>query len=227
MTIGALIPTRGDRMPMLNFALKQLDRQSRKVDFIAIVNDPPKNETVKDITWRYRTGAARMLENKVDVVFLIEDDDYYDQDYISKMMEHWENHGKPEIFGIGSTYYYHLGLRAYNQHLHSGRASAFSTMVTADGLKRMVWPKDNYAFTDIELWKQLKGRTFHPTKPIAIGMKGHQNGTLFGGMGHSNNMRLYTNNDSSMEWLRKHVDEESFVFYSNISNIVGNRIILQ
>jgi len=226
MKIGAIIPTRGDRPQLLNFALRQLDRQTRKVDLISIVDDPPSNSMEKDITKRYRLGSER-ISDKVDVAFLIEDDDYYDPEYIFIMMEQWENHGKPEIFGIGTTFYYHLALRGFNQHLHSGRASAFCTMVTSEGLRKMRWPKDNYAFTDIELWKVLVGKTFMPSRPIAIGIKGHQNGTLFGGMGHSKNAKLYTNNDHDMSWFKKSVDEESYLFYGNISNIVGNKILLQ
>lgn len=225
--IGALIPTRGDRGPLLNFALRQLERQTKRVDHIEIVNDAPKSASQKDITWRYRVGLERMFAKGVETVFLIEDDDWYADNYIEKMLEQWTYLGQPEVFGLGDTYYYHLGLRGYNQHLHSGRASAFCTLITKAGAEKMRWPADTYAFTDIEIWKQLQGKTFLMARPIAIGMKGHQNGTLFGGMGHSNNKKLYTNRDENMEWLKRHVDEESFTFYSNIANIVGNKISLQ
>lgn len=226
MKIGVIIPTRGDRNQLLDFALKQLDKQTVKPDLIEIVNDKPTSGD-KDITKRYRIGFERIIAKGADVIFLIEDDDYYSPFYIETMMENWNKNGNPNIFGIGETIYYHLALRGYNKTAHAGRASAFTTMITKEGILNMIWPKDNYAFTDIEFWKHIQGKTFIPTGTLAIGIKGHKNGTVFGGMGHRANERLYTNRDEGLVWLKNNVDAESFVFYSNISNIVGNKISLQ
>ena len=123
MKIGILIPTRGDRKELLLYALRQMDRQTRKPDMIELVDDAPLNGD-KDITWRYRLGCERIFSKGADVVFLIEDDDWYSPDYIETMMNKWEESGKPGIFGIEETTYYHLGLRSFQHEVHKGRASA-------------------------------------------------------------------------------------------------------
>jgi hypothetical protein len=219
MKIGVLIPTRGDRPQMLDFAFRQLDRQTRKPDVIEIMDDAPVG-TGKDITWRYRIGCERILAKGVDVVFLIEDDDYYDANYIKLMMDEWEKANRPEIFGIGETSYYHLGLRSYYHQQHFERASAFSTMITPSGIMNMKWPKDDYSFTDIEFWKQLKGKTFIPFGTVALGIKGHKHGSLFGGIGHKDTWSGYRQKDPTLDWLRSHVDRDAFEFYKNIAVLI-------
>lgn len=212
MKIGVLIPTRGDRPELLKHALKQMEQQTRKPDLIEIVDDAPLNKD-KDITWRYRIGCERILRKEADAVFLIEDDDWYSNDFIERMLSAWEFAGHPEIFGIGETIYYHLGLKSYCLQSHSGRASAFCTMITKEGISKMKWPNDNYPFTDIEFWKSISGKTFIPGKTIAIGMKGHKTGSLFGGMGHNENTSMYKNNDHDLNWLKSKIDTDSFEFY--------------
>ncbi len=213
--IGVLIPTRGDRPNLLNFVLGQLDKQTVKPDVVEIMNDAPLNSD-KDITWRYRIGCDRITSKKVDVIFLIEDDDYYHEGYIESMINEWIKSGKPEIFGIGETIYYHLAIKGYNKMIHPTRSSAFCTMFTKDGIKKMKWPKDNFPFTDIELWKQLQGKTFVPEKTITIGIKGHKNGILFGGIGHRTDTKLYKTLDTDLNWLKSKMDENSFEFYKKI-----------
>ena len=215
--IGVIIPTRGDRPELLSKCLHQLDKQTLKPDTIELVNYPPAKEDECDITWRYRIGCNRFISKKsADVVFLIEDDDYYSLDYIETMMNEWEKNKKPIIFGLGQTTYYHLGIKKWQLMDHPHRASAFCTMLTIDGIKNMKWPKDDYPFTDLELWKILKGKTTTTKEQLAIGIKGHKNGTLFGGMGHYSERFGYKNDDSNLSWLKSKIDEESFLFYEKI-----------
>ena len=211
MKIGALIPTRGDRTELLNFALKQLERQTRKPDVIEIVDDSPISQD-KDITWRYRIGCERIFAKGVDVVLLIEDDDWYDSTYVERMVDEWDKVGRPQIFGIGETTYYHLGIKAYNRQSHPARSSAMSTLLTNVLFK---WPHDNYVFTDIEFWKQLKGKTCIFEKILSLGIK-HGIG-LTGGIGHNRNWGGYNVKDPELNWLKNTVDEESFEFYKKIS----------
>lgn len=216
MKIGALIPTRGDRPKLLNHAIEQMQNQTTKPDVIEIMNDTPINFD-KDITWRYRIGCERILSKGVDIVFLIEDDDYYDCSYIETVFSAWNLAGRSEIFGIGETTYYHLGLRAWYHQSHKERASAFCTMITREGINKMKWPKDNYSFTDIEFWKQLKGKTFISERPIALGIKGHNEGSLFGGIGHNKQWGGYKNFDLDLSWLKHTINKEAFEFYKKIS----------
>lgn len=213
MKIGVLIPTRGDRAELLKFALNQMERQTRKPDVIEVVNDPPVNQD-KDITWRYRIGCERIFAKGVDVVLLIEDDDWYDPTYIERLVAEWEKSGKPQIFGIEETTYYHLGIKAYNEDKHPGRASAMSTLLTRDVLD-MKWPRDNYVFTDIELWKNLKGKTCLFERLLSLGIK-HGIGVT-GGIGHNKQWTGYNKKDPELTWLKTVVDEEAFEFYKNMS----------
>lgn len=214
MKIGVLIPTRGDRPELLNFAIRQMERQTRKPDVIELVNDAPLSGD-KDITWRYRIGCERIFAKGVDVVLLIEDDDWYDATYIERLVGEWEKAGKPGIFGIGNTTYYHLGIKAYNEEIHTGRASAMSTLLTKV-VQNIQWAKDNYVWTDIDLWKKIPGKTVMFERLLSLGVK-HGIG-LTGGIGHNAKWGGYKHKDPDMNWLMNTVDQEAFEFYKNMAS---------
>ena len=94
---------------------------------------------------------------------------------------------------------------------HPKRASLMNTLIKCDA--QIDWPKDEEVFLDLNLWKQLEGKTFNPAFMISIGIK-HGQG-LCGGRGHSS--MNYNNDDPDWDYLKKHVDPESFKFYSSIS----------
>lgn len=211
MKIGVLIITRGDRPKFLEQAKKMLANQTLKPNEICIVDDKPLSDEV-DITYRYRIGFER-LKDKVDVIILWEDDDFYSPKYIEKMFTAWVDNGKPLLFGIGETIYYHLQLKAFSIIKHDERASAMSTMVSTK--LDIDFPKDNETFFDIHLWKNYKGVTFIPKEVINIGIK-HGIGKC-GGKGHLCNFK-YNNDDDNMLFLKNHVTEESFKFYNEVSS---------
>lgn len=214
--VGALIPTRGDRPNFLNFSLNQLNRQTKRVDLIEVVDDPPKDANVKDITFRYRIGMERLFGKGADVIFLWEDDDYYSPVYVETMLHHWTLHQKPDIFGINFTVYYHLRLRSYFRMNHPNRSSAFCTMVTRRGISNFTWPNDNHSFVDIDLWRQIRGFAFVPNSVLALGIKGYNEGGHFGGIGHNDKWPAYSKNgDGDLGWLKSVVDQESLDFYRN------------
>lgn len=209
MKIGVLIPTRNDRPKFLEQAKRLLANQTLQPNEICIVDDIPLNDEM-DITYRYRIGIER-LNDKVDVILLWEDDDYYCHTYIETMVNYWVMNGKPLLFGIAETIYYHLKLKAFNIIKHDGRASAMSTMVSTK--LEIDYPKDNEPFFDLHLWKTYKGVTFKPKEPINIGIK-HGIGKC-GGKGHLLAFR-YDNQDTEMNWLKSKVDNGSFKFYSEL-----------
>lgn len=214
MKISILIPTRGDRPQFLQHAHTMLSMQSMPPAHIEVVDDPPADPKQKDITWRYRLGCTRILEKvpDTDLILFIEDDDWYSSSYIATMVSKWLELNKPVCIGVSSTIYYHLGLRGWYDQKHPRRASAMSTGITPQGVKMMRWPKDNYVFTDIEIWKQLPGYAFDVNEPIAIGIK-HGLG-LCGGIGHRRDSNHYKQRDPELNWLRSKVDPVSFNFYS-------------
>lgn len=222
MNISVLIPTRGDRPQFLGNAMRMLNAQTLKPTHVEIVNDAPIDPSKKDITWRYRIGTQRILEKNpgTDAIIYIEDDDWYSPNYIECMSQSWENAGRPLVFGVGDTIYYHLVMRGWYRMVHPTRASAMSTMMSAEGARRMVWPADNFVFTDIEIWKKLPGKTFLPPDSISIGIKGYMEGALFGGIGHRRDLAQYKNHDKELNWLRSKVDAESFNFYKHVAESV-------
>lgn len=214
--VVALVPTRGDRPKLLDNMRRMMRAQTMSLHGMVIVDDPPRDST-KDLTFRYRVGLDRLFAAypDTDLVALVEDDDWYSPIYIEEMVAGWHRAGKPPIFGLGETYYYHLGVRAWHHQAHPERASAFNTFMTRTVYECMNWPHDNYVFVDIEFWKQFGkyGRTM-PGK-LAIGIK-HGIGVT-GGIGHNPKWSGYSKNrDPDMSWLKSNVDEVSFNFYSSL-----------
>jgi hypothetical protein len=208
--IGAVIPTRGDRSIFLSRCLEMMYSQTMTIDLIHVVSEAPKSEE-KDITYRYKKGFEYLFKEGCEVVFLIEDDDFYAPNYIETMFHHWKLNGKPEAFGLGSTTYYHLQRKMYTTMMHPNRSSAFSTMVT-EAVLDMDFPADNEPFLDLEIWKQLDGKTFYVPKPICLGIK-HGVGAC-GGRGHLDEFP-YKEQDPDSEFLLEVVGS-MFKSYQNL-----------
>lgn len=212
LRIGVIIPDRNDRPEFLANCFRMLQSQKVKPDVVRIVNYAPLSDEC-DITPRYRQGYEYFNENEpVDVIFLIENDDYYHPEYIETMLSEWQKHGKPDIFGTNYTIYYHIGILAMDKFNHLRRASAMNTMLKS-GLE-IKWPADNDPYTDLHLWKQLKGVVIDPGKIISIGIKHGISKT--GGQYHSTKLERYKTKDPEMEWLRENTDELSFNFYKSL-----------
>jgi hypothetical protein len=216
MKIGVLIPTRGDRPKFLEHALFLISEQTHKPHFIEVVDDIPFSSQ-KDITYRYRVGCDRLVNKGCEIIFFWEDDDFYSPSYIQNMLDYWVTVGRPKIFGINHSIYYHLKLQKWFRQDHPGRASAMNTMVTSS-IINYSWPKDNEPFTDLHLWKDIPGRSVDIPVIKSIGIK-HGIG-LCGGKGHSS-LHWYKNNDPGFKWLSKIVDKRSLEFYKDVAN---NRI---
>lgn len=211
MKVGVLIPTRGNRPQFLQQSMRMLERQILNVDFVEVVDDKPRS-TEKDITWRYRIGCERLVKKGADIIFFWEDDDYYSNNYLLKMWDGWNENGRPEIFGLNTTIYYHLGLKKWRRFEHPGRASAFTTMVTKD-IVNFKWPKDSEPYTDLFLWRGLTGKAVD-LGTIAVGIK-HNIG-LCGGNGHSSTSMYKLPDTKKMTWLSQFVDSESMEFYRSL-----------
>jgi len=210
--IGLVVPTRGDRSIFLSRCLQMIENQTMKADLIHIVSEAPKSED-KDITYRYKKGFKYLFEQGCEVVFLWEDDDFYSEEYIEVMYKTWLAEGKPEVFGLGQTTYYHLQRKKYTTMTHPNRSSAFSTMVTKT-VMNIDWPEDNEPFLDLKIWQQLDGKTFTPFVPICLGLK-HGVGTC-GGRGHLDGFP-YTEEDNDSEYL-KMITGTMFESYQNLVN---------
>lgn len=235
MRIAVIIPDRGDRPQFLNQCLKMMDAQTLKPATIILQNYKAESDK-PDITQRYRRGYERVSELNInhpgceyDLIFFVENDDYYTKYYIEDMVTQWKLAGKPDLFGTGYTIYYHIGLRKYFTFNHPTRASMMSTCIKPN--LEINWPVDNESFTDMHLWTQekcFKGskKVWAPNTHLSIGIK-HGVG-LCGGRQHSTGLHRYTINggqgnesaggrdDAELKWLYQNVKEESiFNFYKS------------
>lgn len=208
--IGILIPDKGDRKLFLNHCIDMMERQSIAPDVILVLNED-SGIAGCDISWRYKTGFKKIFSQyDCDVCFLIENDDWYKDNYIEKMLEAWDNAGQPELFGIETSIYYHIGIKKYKKLIHPKRASAFCTMVTKEVLDHS-FCSDTEAFFDIHLWKSCMTKAvFIPNEELCLGIK-HGIGSC-GGKGHLESFP-YDKDDRDSEYLKKIIDTKSFNFY--------------
>lgn len=217
--IVALVPTRGDRHKMLANMHRLMSLQTLPLYGMVVFDDPPVNPNEKDITYRYSNGLKRVFEQYPDceLVALIEDDDYYSATYLETMYNKWIEHGRPSTFGMGDTYYYHIGINAWHHQIHKERSSAFTTFMTREVMDWMRWPAPTYSFVDIDIWRQFPGPTIIVNPPLAIGIKGHCEGAHFGGMGHNDKWATYAKrHDPDQVWLSQYVDSVSLEFYRSL-----------
>ena len=153
MKIIALTPTRGDRGLFLEHLDYMLARQSVQVDEHIVIddfNDSPE----QDVSWRYLIGLDRAKSRGADIILAIEDDDWYHEDYVKHMLLGWKKSGRPQVFGINTSIYYHLFGRKYTYMMHLGRASMMATLLRGD----VTIPSfaEKTAFLDLFIWRGLE-----------------------------------------------------------------------
>lgn len=243
MRIGIIIPDRGDRPEFMKHCWRLLRNQSivkksnritikkrpEQIDeiiidedsiFIAHINSLP-HSNVCDITERYRCGYNFLRNKNIDVIFFIENDDWYSPLYIETMIKLWEANGHPNLFGLNRTVYYHIGLKKYYTMNHKTRSSAMNTLIKPD--MDFPWCPDHEPFTDIWLWhgltgqNSLKGVIIEPPFEMCLGIK-HGVGKC-GGKNHTTELHRFINDDDNLSYLHSVVDNDSLEFYRNLSNL--------
>lgn len=233
MKIAVIIPDRGDRPEFLEHCKKMLEKQTLKPETIIFVDYKPKSDKC-DITERYRTAYHSLDGMNYDCILFMENDDWYAPEYIETMVYEWsasaylQNGGvRPDVFGIGFTYYYHIGIQKYMKFDHPRRASMMNTLIKPD--LNIKWCADDYPYTDAYLWQNIVNRktfipidheaetsNWFPEKIISLGIK-HGIG-MSGGEYHRTKLDRYSDDDSHTSgFLMKNVDRESFEFYTTMS----------
>lgn len=213
MKLAALIPDRGDRPEFIQHCLKQVEKMG--FDEVIHVNYKPVSADF-DLKDRIYKGYKIAVEKKVDWVFIVENDDFYPSDYISKFRGYLDN---CEFIGDETTIYYHLKSRVYKQMIHRRRSSLFTTAFKVSAMATFNWKDAKMVYFDIDIWKfaSTKKKAFIHTG--AVGIK-HGKG-LVGGNGH----KMTTGkNDENMLWLKNHVSAESFEFYKLMSDFLNGKV---
>lgn len=223
MRIGVIIPDRGDRPEFLENCKRMIRAQTTHPAFTYIDSLPVKSDDfdiVPRIKRLYEKVNFIAHIDKVDVIAIWENDDWYAPDYLEIMAAAWDKHGRPDLFGTCYTVYYHIKLKRYFTMEHHQRASLMNTMIRP-GLT-FPWCVDNEPYLDLHLWHGsgmgpapiLNRKIFKPEKHISIGIK-HGIGKCGGGS-HNLDERIegrYYNLDNG--FLKATLDPESFEFYNN------------
>lgn len=194
-----------------------MKRQTHAIDRIVVIDYPQKTFPY-DLTERYRAGFAQLTD--MDLVFCIEDDDFYASDYIETMVREWERNGRPDIIGFDSTIYYHIYAQKYAIMEHEGRASAFCTAIRPAALDEIVWEAIDPLWFDIGIWQQIQSKAaIKIPAPVAMGIKHGLGDTP--GAGHKAGFYRGVREiqDFGMRFFRSYVHGD-FGFYAEI---IGKR----
>jgi hypothetical protein len=206
MTFATITPSRGDRPELLEFCKYQLSRMEVKPDKSYFVDYKPESERI-DLVERVRYGVEQAKADGIDIVFIVEDDDFYPADYFKHF-----NRLDFTFWGSETTTYYNLKSRTYSYFQHQGRSSLFTSGFRISALDSFRWTAPKNRFLDISLWEYAMtcgNPQFVATQ--AVGIK-HNIG-LCAGKGHTMRGK---NEDESLEWLKRYVDAEAFEFYSGL-----------
>lgn len=186
-----ITPT-GDRQRVFQLCQLFMDRQTVKPNQWIIIDDgvvptiPPTFDFVKYIRRVVKshepkhTLSVQMLEALKyvanDIIFIMEDDDYYFSNYFEKMLTLF-NTDPPlvELVGQGQAFYYNFYFQKYHTHNNIYHASWCQT-----GFRRTLIPtinvlcrKSTDSFIDMRVWKcPVKKFLLLNSLPLCIGMKG-------------------------------------------------------
>lgn len=206
MKFCTVTPTR-DRPRCFAHCKEQLDRQTLQPDArYYIAYEPTSGEM--DLVKRVKSGVALAKRDGIDLVFIVEDDDAYPNDYFERFAPFFNRY---EFFGDDHSTYYSVKTQRYSTWHHPNRASLFTTGFKISALNTFNWPPDNERFLDIKLWQFAKSGKKKFIDSGAVGIKGHGEGKM-GGKGHV--MKL-ENFDSDWSFLKSKVNG-SLNYYQNL-----------
>ncbi len=202
-----------------------MSRQTIQPDKHYIIDYPAtvKAAAVKenDLLSRLAHGLNLAKSDGFNICFVIENDDYYPDDYLEKMYNAFIESGK-DMIGIGKTYCYHLFRARYNVYDHPLRSALFCTGFKISKVLPYMRPSvkvikhnfqvDLYLFSIIELSREIiVNDLFKFPEDSPIGIK-HGIGRCF--------TRAHTETDNYLldeqsEQLQ-HIRKESQDFYKEL-----------
>ena len=165
-----------------------------------------------DITARYRTGYNQVASD-IDIIALIENDDWYSETYLEESAEFWVETGQPDLLGRTFTRYYNIFERGWFDMNHVTRSSAMNTLIKPR--LNINWCRDDEVYTDTHLWMNVPIHKVIVPMPLnCLGIK-HGIG-MCGGKNHVDYLHRYINRDPSMAYLKQIIDTHSFNFYETL-----------
>lgn len=217
MKIGVLVCDPGDRPLFVPQYQRYIRNQSRKADQVCIIDHAPVKKP--DLVERMREGVSA-LASAVDLIVIMENDDWYSYRYIDQVAKQWERYGRPDLIGQSTTIYYHLAARKCVKINHPGRASLFQTAISSKCAKRIKWPADDVIHLDMHLWATMDGVAVEWPTIESIGIK-HGLGQIVS-KGHDPDFRRYADGtpDPELAFLKKHTGVD-FPFYEAVEKILN------
>jgi hypothetical protein len=210
--IVLITPDRGDRPELLSHCMWQMERQTVSPLKHLVINYPGISGVV-DIVPRVKEGIKQALELGAEFVLIIENDDYYPDNYVETMSKLME---RDDIIGSDRSIYYSLQSNCMKIFCHPGRSSLYLTGFRPDMMADFKWPDDTMLYFDIHLWNNFKGkRGFAQFTSKPIGMKhgqGFTPGNYHNGVVNGKAMKNMMM-DPARQWLKNNTRPESFEFY--------------
>lgn len=218
MKISLITPT-GGRGEAFSLCEEWMKKQTIQYHEWVVIDDCVRTSTkctlgqnyiVADKQWKEGYNTQRENMNQAlkevtgDVLFLIEDDDYYAPEYLETMVKLLET---SEIAGLSNSKYYHLGAghRFMYNYEHS---SLCTTAIRKSQLKRLYRAVNSgHFYFDIQMWKSCKedgvSMALLANTKLSIGIKGMKGRT---GLSRGHQVDGYTE-DSELkvfkDWLGK------------------------
>ena len=213
MEFAIIVPDRGDRKVFMDFCKEQISRFTLKPSKTYFIDYEPPNQSM-DIITRVKSGIDDATKDGIDLVFIIESDDFYPANYFERFQPHFD---KYEFFGQEYSDYYNIKTLTFTRFLHQYRSSLCTTGFKISALNNFDWFKLSFSkpFLDIKLWDYARKRKRIFVDTGCIGIK-HGLG-LCGGKGHKMKLK---NQDSNMAWLEERTDKEAFEFYKQLNKTI-------
>jgi hypothetical protein len=209
-----ITPDRNDRPELLEHCKFQMRRQTLMPYDHLIINFEAVPGIV-DIVPRVKSGLRIARDLGADLCLIIENDDYYPDNYIETVVKHLEQF---DVCGADKSIYYCLQHNCLRTFSHPGRSSLYLTSFRVSAMETFPWPEDTMLYFDIHLWEKITGRKGFINFPQPpIGMKhgsGFSPGNYHNGIVNGKGMKGMIP-DPKRQWLRSHTRKESFEFYQS------------
>lgn len=199
-----LITATGGRPQQFNLCKHFMQRQTYTGEVLWIIVDDviPLSTNSVDDTFRegweivkisplpqWRTGQNTQARNliagmnvlttnykkeDIEAVFIIEDDDWYRENYLERMVHHMRDYN---IAGEKNCIYYNVHYRRYVRHDNVLHSSLFQTAFVWDMIPDFVKICTNPSkvatfYIDVQLWHEAKNKNLFNDNNLGVGIKG-------------------------------------------------------